>query len=60
MRGFLARSLIPRSLGRMLLAVWLIAAGALPLLGVSNQNLAWLLHLIAIAAGVLLLLKPPA
>jgi hypothetical protein len=60
MRGLWTRFLIPRSLGRTLLAAWLIAAGAVPLLGINNPDLNLVLHLIAITAGVLLLLKPPA
>jgi len=56
MRGFWVRSLLPRGLGRWLLAVWLVAAGALPLLGVNNPKLGIVLNLTAIAAGVLLLM----
>ena len=59
MRGWWARALIPRSLSRVLLAVWLIATGAMPLLGVSNPTLTLVMHVLAIAAGVLLLVKPP-
>jgi hypothetical protein len=59
MRGLWSRLLVPRSLGRILLASWLIATGAIPLLGISSPNLAFVLNLVAIAAGVLLLMKPP-
>ena len=38
-----------------LLALWLIAVGAFPLLGVTNPTLNTVLHVTAIAAGVLLL-----
>jgi len=45
-----------RSLGAVLLAVWLILQGLLPLLSISIPNGRLLLDLLAIAAGVLLLL----
>jgi len=45
-----------RSLGAVLLAVWLILQGLLPLLSISIPNGSLLLDLLAIAAGVLLLL----
>ncbi len=45
-----------RSLGAILLAVWLILQGLLPLLGLSIPNVTLLLDLLAIAAGALVLL----
>jgi hypothetical protein len=48
---------LPSNLGMLLLAIWLILTGALPLLGVSLGQLSIILPLLAIAAGVLLLLR---
>lgn len=48
---------VPRNLGTLLLAVWLIAAGVVPLLSLGSPVLAAVLHLLAIAAGVALLLE---
>ncbi len=45
-----------RSLGAILLAVWLILQGLLPLLSIHIPNGSLLLDLLAIAAGVLILL----
>ncbi len=49
---------LPSNLGMILLAVWLIATGALALLGGGSiqLNMATLLAVLAIAAGVLLLM----
>ena len=47
---------IPKNLGMLLLSIWLILMGALPLLDVSLGKFSVLLHVLAIAAGVLLLL----
>ncbi len=44
-----------RDLGVLLLAIWLIATGLLPLLGVSLPGEAVILAILAIAAGILLL-----
>ena len=41
--------------GRLLLAVWLILTGALPLLSIANPTIAAIMQVLAIAAGVLLL-----
>ena len=48
---------LPRNLGMVLLAIWVIAQGALPILGVSpGYTGALVLHALAIAAGILLLM----
>ena len=48
---------LPRNLGMVLLAIWLIARGALPLLGTSAGHTGeLLLNILAIAAGILLLM----
>lgn len=47
---------IPRNLGMLLLAIWLIAQGAVPLLSLSFAGMGLLLALLAIAAGILILL----
>ncbi len=43
--------------GMLVLGIWLILTGALPLLNISFQGQAELLSLMAIAAGVLLLMN---
>jgi hypothetical protein len=48
---------LPRGLGLILLAAWLILAGALPLLGISFPAQEIVLGLLAAAAGILLLLR---
>lgn len=48
-----------RSLGMLLLAIWLIATGVLPLLGTDVPWKGQILSLLAIAAGVLILLERP-
>jgi len=47
---------ITKGLGTMLLAAWLIATGALPLLHITFPYRATMLDVVAIVAGVLLLL----
>jgi len=47
---------LPRNLGMVLLAVWLIATGALPLLGITFARHDLVMDVLAIVAGVLLLL----
>jgi hypothetical protein len=47
---------LPKNLGMVLLAVWLIATGALPLLQITFARHDIVMGLLAIAAGVLLLL----
>ncbi len=46
---------LTRSLGMLLLGIWLILWGALPLLGVSFPASGVVLEILAIAAGVLIL-----
>jgi len=48
---------MPKNLGMILLAVWLILWGLLPLLQISFAHSGTLLEVLAIAAGVLLLLQ---
>lgn len=50
-------SKIPSNLGRIVLAVWLIATGLLPILHIGGSTIAAVLNITAIAAGVLLLLN---
>lgn len=45
-----------KNLGTILLAIWLIAAGLIPLIGISFPASGTILALLAIAAGILLLL----
>jgi hypothetical protein len=47
---------LPKNLGMILLASWLIAWGAIPLLGITFMHSGTLLAVLAIAAGILLLL----
>jgi hypothetical protein len=47
---------LPRNLGMILLAIWLIATGAIPLLAGISFNIGTLMAILAIAAGILLLL----
>lgn len=56
--GVEKRSLsIPRNLGLVLLCVWLILVGTVPLLGLGSVFLSMALNILAIAAGVLLFLE---
>lgn len=48
---------ITKNLGLILLSVWLILTGALPLLKFSFAGLDILMSILAIAAGILLLLR---
>jgi hypothetical protein len=48
---------LPKNLGLILLALWLILTGALELLNIRFPARDTLLQLLAIAAGVLLLLR---
>src|SRR5262249_34430800 len=48
---------LPANLGMMLLAIWLIAEGAVHLLNISLPESGRLLNVLAIVAGILLLLK---
>lgn len=48
---------LSEELGKLLLSVWLIATGLIPLLDISFSNQDTLMGLLAVAAGVLLLLR---
>lgn len=48
---------LPHNLGISLLAGWLIASGVVPLLGIHSALLGNILAVVAIAAGVCLLLN---
>lgn len=47
---------LTRNLGMVLLAVWLILGGLVPLLHLSFSGLGTLMAILAIAAGVLILI----
>lgn len=47
---------VPGHLGTVLLGVWLVGIGAMPLLAIGGRGLATIFDVLAIAAGVLLLL----
>lgn len=47
---------VTRNLGMLLLAIWLILTGLLPFLNVSMAGLVTVMAILAIAAGVLILL----
>ena len=46
----------PQNLGMLLLAIWLILTGLIVLLGLSFQGLSLIMGILALAAGVLILL----
>ncbi len=46
-----------RNLGMLLLAIWLIATGLLSLVKINIPNVDLILAVLAVAAGVLLLLR---
>jgi hypothetical protein len=46
----------PKNLGMLLLAIWLIATGILQLVSISIPGIGIILAVLAIAAGVLILL----
>jgi hypothetical protein len=46
-----------RNLGLLLLAIWLIITGLLPFVQISFANMGSVLAVLAIAAGVLILLE---
>jgi hypothetical protein len=48
---------VTRKLGMLLLAIWLILYGLIPLLHLSFEALPTLMAILAIAAGVLILLE---
>ncbi len=47
---------VPNNLGVLLLGVWLVVTGVVPLLNLTFSGLNLLLAILAIAAGVLLVL----
>ena len=47
---------ITKNLGMLLLAIWLIMTGLIPLLSLNFQGLSLIMGILAIAAGVLILL----
>lgn len=47
---------VTKSLGMILLAIWLILGGLVPLLHLSYEGLGMLMAILAIAAGVFILL----
>ncbi len=47
---------LPKSLGMLLLGIWLIVTGLLQVVSISIAGIATILALLAIAAGVLILL----
>ena len=46
---------VTRNLGMLLLGVWLIATGLIPLLNLSFSGLGTIMAVLAIAAGVLII-----
>lgn len=47
---------VTKSIGMILLAIWLILGGLVPLLHLSYEGLGMLMAILAIAAGVFILL----
>jgi len=47
---------LPKNLGMLLLSIWLILTGLIALLSFSFQGLSLIMAILAIAAGVLILL----
>jgi hypothetical protein len=47
---------VNRNLGMLLLAIWLILTGLMPLLNLSFQGVGTIMAILAIASGVLLLI----
>ncbi len=45
---------VTRNLGMLLLAAWLVMTGLIPLLNLSFSGLGTVMHILAIAAGVLI------
>jgi hypothetical protein len=50
------RMKVTRSLGMLLLGIWLILSGLIPLLGLGFSGLGTLMAILAVAAGALILL----
>ena len=51
-----ANMAVTKNLGMLLLSIWLIISGLITLVGLSFQGLAIIMGVLAIAAGVLILL----
>jgi hypothetical protein len=47
---------VTKNLGMLLLGIWLIISGLIPLLNLSFEGLGTLLAVLAVAAGVLILI----
>lgn len=47
---------LPKNLGMLLLSIWLILTGLIPLLSLSFSGLGTLMAILAITAGVLILM----
>ena len=47
---------VTKNLGMLLLAIWLILTGLMPLLNLSFQGVGTIMAILAIASGVLLLI----
>jgi len=47
---------LTKNLGMLLLAIWLILTGLIPLLNLSFQGIGTIMAILAIASGVLLLI----
>lgn len=47
---------LPKNLGMLLLSIWLILKGLIPLLSLSFSGLGTLMAILAIAVGVLILM----
>ena len=47
---------LTRNLGMLLLAIWLILTGLIPLLNLSMSGMSQLMAILALAAGVLVLI----
>ena len=46
---------VPKNLGMLLLGIWVIASGVIPLLNLGFSGLGTLMAILAIAAGALIL-----
>jgi hypothetical protein len=47
---------LTKNLGMLLLGIWLILSGLIPLLGLSFSGLGMIMAILAVAAGVLIVL----
>jgi hypothetical protein len=50
------RMKLTKNLGMLLLGIWLILSGLIPLLGLSFSGLGMLMAILAVAAGVLIVI----